>query len=129
MARKIKDVSPSAATPPSREAILAFIARSRGKVGKREIAREFGLSGADKIALKHLLAEFAEEGVLDRTRKGFSRPGALPDSLMADITGRDRDGELVAEPVEWNEDNGKRPRIIVTVPNRLGGPTPGGWAR
>ena len=98
---------------PSRDDILAFIARSRGRVGKREIAREFGLSGADKIALKHLLDEFAEEGAVQRTRKGFNAPGALPSSLVADITDRDRDGELVATPAEWNEDNGKPPRILV----------------
>jgi len=134
VARKLKD-SPipknktAAATPPSREDILAFIARSPGKVGKREIAREFGLSGADKLALKHLLAEFEDEGALTRTRRGFSRPGTLPSTLMADITGRDRDGELVGEPVEWNEDDGRRPRILVVVPNRLGGPAPGVGSR
>lgn len=114
---------------PSREDIIAFIARSRGRAGKREIAREFGLSGADKIALKHLLDEFAETGSVQRTRKGFNAPGALPSSLVADITGRDRDGELVAAPADWNEDNGKPPRIIVVVPKRLGGAAPGVGSR
>ena len=42
---------------PSREDILAFIAREReggnlGTIGKREIAREFGIRGADKIDLQ-----------------------------------------------------------------------------
>ncbi|MDB5720875.1 MAG: ribonuclease, partial [Alphaproteobacteria bacterium] len=36
---------------PSREQILEFIASSEAPAGKREIARAFGLSGADKVAL------------------------------------------------------------------------------
>ena len=129
MARKYNTNTALEPSLPSRDDILAFIARSRGRVGKREIAREFGLSGADKIALKHLLDEFAEEGAVQRTRKGFNAPGALPSSLVADITDRDRDGELVATPAEWNEDNGKPPRILVVVPKRLGGPAPGVGSR
>ncbi|GLS18987.1 ribonuclease R [Labrys miyagiensis] len=129
MVRKYKTTQALEPSLPSREDILAFIARSRGRVGKREIAREFGLSGADKIALKHLLDEFSEEGAVQRTRKGFNAPGALPSSLVADIIGRDRDGELIAVPSDWNEDNGKPPRILVTVPKRLGGAAPGVGSR
>jgi len=40
---------------PSRQQILDFIASSDAPAGKREIARAFGLSGHDKIALKTLL--------------------------------------------------------------------------
>jgi ribonuclease R len=123
LARKSRTAETTAL--PSRDDILAFVARSRGKAGKREIAREFGLGGADKIALKHLLAEFEGEGLLERTRKGYAAPGALPSTLVADITGRDRDGELVATPAEWEDARGKAPRILVVVPKRLGGPAPG----
>jgi ribonuclease R len=114
---------------PSREAILAFVTRMRGRVGKREIAREFGLAGADKLALKHLLSEFEAEGAIERTRKGFAAPGALPQTLVADITGRDRDGELVASPVDWDEAQGKPPKIVAMLPKRLGGPAPGVGSR
>ncbi|WP_454813844.1 ribonuclease R [Labrys neptuniae] len=129
MVRKNKQAEALEPTLPSREDILAFIARSHGRAGKREIAREFGLGGADKIALKHLLNEFADGGVVQRNRKGFNAPGALPSSLVADITGRDRDGELVATPADWNEDNGKPPRIVVTIPKRFGGAAPGVGSR
>ena len=40
---------------PSRQQILDFITASDQPAGKREIARAFGLAGADKIALKALL--------------------------------------------------------------------------
>jgi ribonuclease R len=41
---------------PSREQVLAFIEDAQGKVGKREIARAFGVTGGEKIALKRLLS-------------------------------------------------------------------------
>ena len=42
---------------PSREQVLEFLAENPGVTGKREIARAFGLTGSDKIALKALLKE------------------------------------------------------------------------
>lgn len=36
---------------PSREQVMRFIADSPGAIGKREIAKHFGLHGAEKIAL------------------------------------------------------------------------------
>ena len=58
MARRI---NPKAGAPalPSREQILAFITETPGKVGKREIAKAFGISGADKI-VDELRAEAAK---------------------------------------------------------------------
>ncbi len=117
---------------PSREDVLAFLTREReamnkagqgsksaGKIGKREIARAFGVRGEDRVALKRLLAELAAEGALEKRGKRVSRPGALPAVTLADIVGRDRDGELVAVPVEWNEDEfGAPPRILVHAPRR-----------
>ena len=79
--------------------------------------------------MKHLLAEFEQEGAIERSRKGFAPPGALPSTIVADITGRDRDGELVATPTDWDEARGVPPRIIAIVPNRLGGPAPGVGSR
>src|SRR5690606_16236855 len=40
---------------PTKEAIAAFIAESPGKVGKREIARAFGIGGGERIWLKRML--------------------------------------------------------------------------
>ena len=42
---------------------------------------------------------------------------------VADITGRDTDGELLATPTEWDtEENGPAPKIRIHVPRR---PQPG----
>ena len=42
---------------PSEAALLEFIQTSPSVVGKREIARAFGLTGAEKIGLKALLRQ------------------------------------------------------------------------
>ncbi len=42
--------------------------------------------------------------------------------MIADITGRDSDGELIAKPAEWDEESGDAPKIRIHVPRR---PQPG----
>ncbi|MFL5176409.1 MAG: ribonuclease R [Microvirga sp.] len=113
---------------PSREDLVAFIANASGKVGKREIARAFNIQGGDRIWLKAMLKELETDGVVDRRRKGVSKTGQLPPGIVADVTGRDRDGELIASPEEWDaEAHGPAPKIIVTMPRkpRPGQPVPG----
>ncbi|PJI54525.1 hypothetical protein CTI14_14480, partial [Methylobacterium radiotolerans] len=54
---------PAAPQPfPTREQILAFVAESKECVGKREIAKAFGIKGAAKIDLKRVLKEIEEDG-------------------------------------------------------------------
>ena len=105
---------------PSRDAILEFIRASTGAVGKREIAREFGLKGGARIALKRLIKDLEDEGAIAKRGKALQRTGVLPPVVLGEITGRDREGELVAKPVEWDEeDYGPVPRIAVHVPRKL----------
>jgi ribonuclease R len=104
---------------PSRDAIVAFIRAHPGKVGTREIAREFGLKNADRIELKRILHELADEGTIAKRRRKMDEPAALPPTVIADITGRDADGELLATPTEWDEEeNGTAPKIRIHVPRR-----------
>ena len=85
---------------PTREEILAFIAEHPGKAGKREIARAFGITGGDRIGAQGTSSsDLADEGVVERRRGRLKRPGDLPPVSVLEITGRDADGELVAEPV------------------------------
>jgi exoribonuclease R len=115
---------------PSREDIVAFIKTQTGKVGKREIARAFGIGGGDRIFLKHLLKELEAEGVIDRKRKAISPKDRLPPVVLADITGRDADGELIAVPAEWDEaDLSAAPRIHVAIPRKPKPGEPRGLAR
>jgi ribonuclease R len=113
---------------PSKDEVAAYIARATGKVGKREIARAFGIQGGDRIWLKQMLGDLEQEGAINRRRKPLHKADRLPPVLLADITGRDKDGELLAEPAEWDVDEqGPKPRVIVMVPGkgRPGQPVPG----
>ena len=108
---------------PERDAIVAFIRAQPGEVGTREIAREFGLKNADRAALKRILRELANEGAIEKRGKKISEPAVLPATVMADITGRDSDGELIATPAEWDEvESGEPPKVRIHVPRR---PLPG----
>jgi len=104
---------------PSREELVAFIRERSGKVGVREIARAFGAKNADRAGLKRMLRDLADEGRIDRQRKGLHHAGTLPPVVLADVTGRDSDGELLARPTEWDEEvHGAPPVIRIHSPRR-----------
>jgi ribonuclease R len=102
---------------PSRDAIVTFIRANPGTVGTKEIAREFGLKNADRAELKRILRDLADSGAIAKRGKKVAEPAALPATLIADITGRDKDGELIATPAEWDEvENSEPPKIRLHVP-------------
>ena len=104
---------------PSREDVVAFIGTHKGKAGVREIARAFGLKNADRAALRHMLRDLDDEGTVEKRRKKLHHAGTLPSVVLADITERDRDGELIAVPTEWDtEEHGEAPRIRIHVPRK-----------
>ncbi len=103
---------------PSREEVVAFVASRSGKVGKREIARAFGFKTGGP-ELKTLLRGLGDDGEVERRGRKLSRPGHVPSVLVADITERDADGELIAVPTEWDEEaHGTAPRIRIATPRR-----------
>jgi ribonuclease R len=98
---------------PSREAILAFIADHPGKAGKREIARAFNVTGADRIGLKRLLREMADDGQIDGRRAKLRRPGDLPSVTVLRVDRIDDQGDLIAVPLEWDAEWGDAPLIVI----------------
>ncbi len=105
---------------PTKQEILDFIRsasedkRQAGALGKREITRAFSVKGGDRIALKQLLAEMTEEGLLSGNRKSFKQPGTLPPVAVLEIVARDDEGDLAAE-VAGGEvgPDGRRERVLV----------------
>ena len=67
---------------PERDALVAFIRAHPGKVGTREIAREFGLKNADRIELKRILRELADEGAIAKSGKKIHEAATLPPTVM-----------------------------------------------
>lgn len=111
---------------PDRAEVLAWLEANPKQNGKREVARAFGLKGQQKIALKAILKELQADGKIERRGKRFSKPGTLPPVAVLDITARDRDGGLLARPVQWDETrDGKRPVVSIIHSSRGKSPTAG----
>ena len=88
---------------------------NQGKAGKREIARAFNVSGGDRIGLKRVLREMADEGLIEGKRKHLHRPGDLPSVTVLAVEGIDDQGEPIGVPVEWDEEWGAAPRIVIAA--------------
>jgi len=93
---------------PSRQQILDFIAESLTPAGKREIARAFGLKGQEKIQLKALLKDMAEEGLIDGKKTAFHRMGGLPRVTVLRVVDIE-DGDAIAVPETWQPDDATPP--------------------
>ncbi len=90
---------------PSRQQILDFIASSDTPAGKREIARAFGLHAQDKIALKALLKDMADEGLIDSAPgRAFHKMGGLPKVTVLRVVDVDDGGNIWAAPERWEAD-------------------------
>jgi len=93
---------------PTRQQVLDFIKTADGPAGKREIARAFGLKGQEKIQLKALLKDMADEGLIDGKRTAYHRMGGVPKVTVLRIVAID-EGEAIAVPDNWQPDDGAPP--------------------
>lgn len=110
---------------PSKQDILKFIQDSPSYAGKREIARVFQIKGSDRVGLKNLLTEMADEGLIQGRRKRLTKTGTLPSVTVIEITSRDNDGEFIGVPAKWDEKHGAPPRVILASRRNDPGPVPG----
>jgi len=107
---------------PSRQQVLDFIQNSDIPAGKREIAKAFGLKGQEKIALKALLRDMAEEGLIEGNRTAFHRMGGVAKVTVLRVVDIE-DGEAVAIPDSWQPDDAVPPPRLRVV-ERAGGRKP-----
>jgi ribonuclease R len=94
-------------------------------MGKREIARAFGIKGSARAPFRDMVKELERDGLIGPdAKRGGAGPGRLPRVGVIEITGTDSDGEVIARPVKWPEDTA--PPIIYLAPDRRPGlPAPG----
>lgn len=112
MARKLKKKKPL----PTKEDLVAFINESAGKVTRREIARAFHLKGDQRIWLKSMLKELADEGHIAKSRRRqVSSRTTLPPVLVGVVSeDLSPDGEPLLTPLD-NEFS-PAPTIILDDP-------------
>lgn len=99
---------------PTKAEISNYIAEETDGTTKRDIARAFKIKGPDRRYLKAVLKELEQEGrvTLDFDKK-YRPADRLPAVLVVEIAGVDPLGDLIARPVDWN-DEGAPPRILIT---------------
>ncbi|NDU99699.1 ribonuclease R [Pseudoroseicyclus tamaricis] len=97
---------------PSKAEILAFLQDNPEKTHKRDIAKAFGLKGAQRIDLKRMLKELEEEGHVEKKRRSYRDPETLPPVTILLVRAPDADGDLSARPMEWHGE-GEEPSVRV----------------
>ena len=97
---------------PSKDEILAWVSENPTQTSKRDIARAFGIKGADRIDLKRLLKELEADGHLEKRRKTYRDPDQLPPVSVLQVLQPNSDGDLFARPLEWQGD-GPEPGILL----------------
>ncbi|MEM9145415.1 MAG: ribonuclease R [Pseudomonadota bacterium] len=98
---------------PSKEQILAWIQDNPDQIGKREIARAFGLKGAERVALRDMLRDMEEDGSIERRRRRVRPAGHLPAVTMLIIDRADADGDLFARPKDWDNEDPPPPILYI----------------
>jgi ribonuclease R len=114
---KKKKKKPNPTTPAIDEARVKALLQEQPHATKRDLSKQLGLKGSDRIGLKRILKDLRAKGDIEGTRRhGYALPGALPEVGVLEIIGQDTDGELLARPTRWDGD--KEPPKIIVVPSR-----------
>jgi ribonuclease R len=96
---------------PSRQQILDWVAAHPDATAKRDIAKAFGIKGAERIELKRILKELEAEGLLERRRRHYHDAEKLPPVTVVQLLPPDKDGDIFVKPLEW-QGEGAMPRIL-----------------
>jgi ribonuclease R len=97
---------------PTKAEILDWIAANPTLTAKRDIAKAFGIKGAERIDLKRLLKELEAEGHLEKRKKTYRDPDRLPPVSVLQVKAPDANGDLYAQPLEWHGE-GVEPVVLI----------------
>jgi len=90
---------------PSRDAVKNFVRAAPGRVGKRDVTREFRVPPDLRPDVNALLKDLSKEGeIAPAGHRRFAPPGRVLDAMVVRITGTDMDGDAVGRPVDWTGD-------------------------
>ncbi|MRX49213.1 ribonuclease R [Paracoccus sp. S-4012] len=96
---------------PTKSEIIDWLDAHPAASSKRDIAKAFGLKGAERVELKRLLAELADDGRIERRRRHYRDADKLPPVTVLVLIGPDAAGDLWAKPMEW-QGEGPEPRVL-----------------
>jgi len=99
---------------PTKPQILDWISEHPEQASKRDIAKAFGIKGAARIDLKRMLRELEDEGHLAKRKRNYRDPEKLPPVGVLQVVGTDKDGDLMARPLEWHGE-GPEPKVQMVL--------------
>ncbi len=97
---------------PTKQEILEWISENPTLTSKRDIAKAFGIKGADRIDLKRILKELSADGHLEKRRRSYRDPDRLPPVSVLQVKAPNADGDLFARPLEWHGE-GVEPIVLI----------------
>jgi ribonuclease R len=112
----LKNKSPRNTPALDKARVLELLASG---ANKRDLAKKLSLKGSDRILLKRILKELQAEGAIQGSpKRGFIKPGELPEVGIIEVTGSDDDGETLAKPLDWTGEDA--PPAIYLIPPKDG---------
>ncbi|NOD49234.1 ribonuclease R [Ruegeria sp. HKCCD5849] len=97
---------------PTKQEVLDWISANPTLTSKRDIAKAFGIKGADRIDLKRILKELEAEGHLEKRKRSYRDPDRLPPVSVLQVKAPNQDGDLFARPLEWHGE-GVEPIVLI----------------
>ncbi|WP_299901073.1 ribonuclease R [uncultured Ruegeria sp.] len=97
---------------PTKQEVLDWISANPTLTSKRDIAKAFGIKGADRIDLKRILKELEAEGHLEKRKRSYRDPDRLPPVSVLQVKAPNKDGDLFARPLEWHGE-GVEPVVLI----------------
>ncbi|WP_170336902.1 ribonuclease R [Ruegeria arenilitoris] len=99
---------------PTKQEVLDWISANPTLTSKRDIAKAFGIKGADRIDLKRILKELEAEGHLEKRKRSYRDPDRLPPVSVLQVKAPNSDGDLFARPLEWHGE-GVEPIVLIVA--------------
>ena len=97
---------------PTKAEVLDWISANPTQTSKRDIAKAFGIKGAERIDLKRVLKELEAEGHLEKRKRSYGDPDRLPPVTVLLVKAPNEDGDLFAQPLEWHGE-GVEPVVLI----------------
>ncbi len=99
--------------------LITFL-REQGPSTRTTIAQAFGIKGDIRLALKDILNDLDDAGKIIKVGgQRYAVPDGLPDVAPLRITSVTLDGDLIAEPTDWDTDaQGPRPKVMIDADSK-----------
>lgn len=101
---------------PSKAEVIEFINSGNGRIGKRDVARAFGIKGDNRTKLKHLLGDLITSGDVAYEHRVFQNSKNIPPVITCQVDKLTEDGDFLLLPISAEVKD--RKNLNITLPDR-----------